>query len=207
MSNDIFIKMNNKQIIKRNIVTGHILSDYYKNEEYPVDLIEITLELSRNDSNFDKIRKLELEVITQKIINIVQRNSKKSEIGFGTIGFEMDSGLLPGDHVLNIRVLIVGKNLKIMNKSIFKEMEEFVRNDVGGQTQIKSKTVDKQTLQIDLIPIQLDLSMFLELRQKDLKDKIYYSDDVLKVLFNTFYVLSKKDFLNPSFTFNIDHND
>ena len=86
-------------------------------------------------------------------------------------------------------------------------MEEFVRNDVGGQTQIKSKTVDKQTLQIDLIPIQLDLSMFLELRQKDLKDKIYYSDDVLKVLFNTFYVLSKKDFLNPSFTFNIDHND
>ena len=63
MSNDIFIKMNNKQIIKRNIVTGHILSDYYKNEEYPVDLIEITLELSRNDSNFDKIRKLELEVI------------------------------------------------------------------------------------------------------------------------------------------------
>jgi hypothetical protein len=199
--------MNNKQTIRRNIMTGHLLSDFYKDEDYPIDLLEITLELSRNDSNFDKIRKLELEVITENIIKIIQKHSKDSQIGFGTIGFEMDAGLLPGEHVLNFRIILVGKNLKKITHPIFKDMEDLVRNDVGGKTQVKTKTVDKQTLQIDLIPIQLDLSTFLELRQKNLKDKIYYSDDVLKVLFKTFFVLSKDELLSPLFRFNIDHND
>ena len=77
--------MNNKQTLKRNIITGHILADFYKDEDYPVDLLEICLEQSRNNSNFDKLGKIELEAITDRILKIVQTNTMKSDIGFGTI--------------------------------------------------------------------------------------------------------------------------
>ena len=36
--------MNNKQTIRRNIITGHLLADYFKDKDYPVDILEIYLE-------------------------------------------------------------------------------------------------------------------------------------------------------------------
>ena len=199
--------MNNKQTIKRNIITGHILADFYKDEDYPVDLLEICLEQSRNNSNFDKLGKIELEAITDRILKIVQTNTMKSDIGFGTISFEMEAGIYPGDHILNFKILVVGKKLKSQNSSIYKEMEDLVNNEVGGTMSVRTKTVDKQTLQIDLIPIQLELSKFVDQRPKNLKDKYFYTDDVLKVLFESFYILSKEDILDPIYKFNIDRNE
>ncbi len=86
----------------------------------------------------------------------------KSEIGFGTINFEMDAGIYPGEHILNFRVLIVGKKLNSQTHPIFKEMENLVNHDVGGTMCVKTQTVYKQTLQIDLIPIQIELSKFID---------------------------------------------
>jgi hypothetical protein len=86
-------------------------------------------------------------------------------------------------------------------------MEDLVNNEVGGTMSVRTKTVDKQTLQIDLIPIQLELSKFVDQRPKNLKDKYFYTDDVLKVLFESFYILSKEDILDPIYKFNIDTNE
>jgi hypothetical protein len=183
------------------------LADFYKDEDYPVDLLEICLEQSRNNSNFDKLGKIELEAITDRILKIVRTNTLKSDLGFATISFEMEAGIYPGDHILNFKILIVGKKLKSQNSPIYKEMEELANNEVGGTISVRTKTVDKQTLQIDLIPIQLELSKFVDQRPKNLKDKYFYTDDVLKVLFQSFYILSKEDILDPIYKFNIDRNE
>jgi len=77
--------MNNKQTIKRNIITGHILADFYKDEDYPVDLLEICLEQSRNNSNFDKLGKIELEAIIDRIEKLFEQTQVNLTLVLGQL--------------------------------------------------------------------------------------------------------------------------
>jgi len=68
---------------------------------------------------------------------------------------------------------------------------------------VNKKQEDKLSLAVELIPLQVDFNSFLYKRDKNFKDKLFYSDDVLKTLLDDMTVLSKEDLQDPLFRFQI----
>jgi hypothetical protein len=98
---------------------------------------------------------------------------------------------------------LVGKKLNISSKGIYDDLEKNIANEIGGITEVKSKTVDKTTLQIDLIPLNVDLISYVKAREKTLKEKTFYTDDVLKALLKDMTILSAEDIKDPLYKFEL----
>ncbi len=180
-----------------------MLSDLFKEEEYPVDLVDISITLSRNNSKLDKLNSFVIEGIVNQLLKVIRQHSIKQPVKMGTISFEIWTGLYDGDHEFNIRIVLVGKKLNISSKAIHNDLEQNIVNEIGGITEVKSKTVDKTTLQIDLIPLNVDLISYVKAREKTLKEKTFYTDDVLKALLKDMTILSEEDIKDPLYKFEL----
>jgi hypothetical protein len=195
--------MTNNVSKKKDIITSFILSDVFENEQYPVELMDVTITITRNNSKLEKLNAFVIEGISNEVLRIIRNNSIKQPIDFGTISFEIWTGLLEGDHEFSIRILLVGKKISFAVNSIYKEIEQHVITDIGGSTGIKSKKVDKTTLQIELIPLNVDLTSYIKAREKTLKEKNFYTDDVLKALLKDMTILSAEDIKDPLYKFEL----
>ena len=180
-----------------------MLSDVIKNEEYPVELIDVSITITRNDSKLEKLNAFVIEGISNEMLRIIRNNSIKQPIDFGTLSFEIWTGLKEGDHEFSIRIVIVGKKISFSVNSIHKEIEQQLISDIGGFCDIKSKKADKSTLQFDLIPLNIDLTSYVKAREKTLKEKTFYTDDVLKALLKDMTILSAEDIKDPLYKFEL----
>jgi hypothetical protein len=63
--------------------------------------------------------------------------------------------------------------------------------------------VDKTILQIELIPLNVDLISYVKAREKTLKEKTFYTDDVLKALLKDMTILSEEDIKDPLYKFQL----
>ncbi len=195
--------MTNNVSKKKDIITSFMLSDLFKEEEYPVDLVDISITLSRNNSKLDKLNSFVIEGIVNQLLKVIRQHSIKQPVKMATISFEIWTGLYDGDHEFNIRVVLVGKKLNISSKAIHNDLEKNIVNEIGGITEVKSKTVDKTTLQIELIPLNVDLISYVKAREKTLKEKTFYTDDVLKALLKDMTILSEEDIKDPLYKFEL----
>jgi hypothetical protein len=55
---------------------------------------------------------------------------------------------------------------------------------MGGNLIIKHSQLDKTSLMIDLIPLQLDIFTYVEAINSNKEDKVFYSDDILEYIFD-----------------------
>jgi hypothetical protein len=193
--------MINKVSLKKDILTSGILSDFFDSKDYPIDLIEINLELTRNSTCYSKIGKKEIEQIFNSIISTVRSITKKKKIGFGTISIEVETGFSPGEHIILFRFVIVGFELKSMEDELKKKLE----NKLMGTLNIKYSKQNKIGLQLELIPLQLDLYSFNEAIKKNREDKVFYSDDILEFVLNGFRIMSDEDLKDPLYVFYTHH--
>jgi hypothetical protein len=193
--------MTNKVSLKKDILTSGILSNLFKSEEYPIDLIDINFELMRNTSSLQRIGKTEINQIFNTIIPTVRSITQKKKIGFGTISIEVETGFSPGEHIILFRFVIVGFELKSMEDELKKKLE----NKLMGTLNIKYSKQNKIGLQLELIPLQLDLYSFNEAIKKNREDKVFYSDDILEFVLNGFRIMSDEDLKDPLYVFYTHH--
>ena len=97
--------MTNNVSKKKDIITSFILSDVFKEEEYPVDLVDISITLSRNNSKLDKLNTFVIEGVVNQLLKVIRQHSMKQSVKLGTISFEIWTGLYDGDHEFNIRIV------------------------------------------------------------------------------------------------------
>jgi hypothetical protein len=189
--------MTNKVSLKKDILTSGILSNLFKSEEYPIDLIDINFEVTRNISNLQRIGKTEINQIFNTIIAAVRNVTKKKKLGFGTISLEVETGFSPGEHIVTFRFLLAGFDLK----SIFIDLNKQLENQLDGSFHINFSSLDKIGLQIELIPLQLDLFSFTEAIKKNKQDQNFYSEHILDFILNGFQILSSEDLKDPLYVF------
>ena len=195
----------NKVTRKKDIITSFLLTSYFEDEEYPIDLMDITYEISRNNS---ELKELDIKTV-ENIINTFLHEIRGLNIlgkSMATISFELEYGYLPGEHLFNIRLVICGTDISKYSKSIEKAIESTRISSLGGYLSFNSKKVDKTGLHIELIPLQLDIQPFLKAREENIKDKRWYKDEVIKLPLSDFKVLSYEDIIDPLYEFKVDKN-
>lgn len=193
----IFITMGNKVSKKKDIITASLLSNYIPESDYPVQMLDFTIEISNRDSKLDKLEKKEIETICNLMLKIVRTNSQKIQLEFGTISFEIENGYLQGEHLFSVRLVVIAKDFNLINYPIQKESNNLIIDKIGGDGWVKISTLDKNGLSIELIPMNLGISDFLNLRNRSLKDKMFYSDKMIELLNGDMIILSGEDLKDP----------
>lgn len=192
----------NKVSKKKDILTSFILTNGIEEKKYPIDLLEIYLIFTRKNSKVKSIKKNEIEDIINGMLNSIRKNIGRKNPELGTISFEIWSANYVGEHEYSIRIIIVGDKIGEIQYEIYKALEEDIAA-FGGLLVVNKKQEDKLSLAVELIPLQVDFNSFLHKRDKNFKDKLFYSDEVLKTLLDDMTVLSKEDLQDPLYRFQI----
>jgi len=196
--------MANKVSLKKDILTSGVLTSYYTEKDYPVDVVEINFELTRNTTDLERMSKTEIRAIFNLMLNNIRKILFKKDIGFGTLGIEIETGYELGEHIIGFRILITGINIKGVKNAISSLLEPKLTGFFGGTLTIKESSFDKNGLHIELIPLQLDLYTFSRAIERNKEDRLFYTDDLVSFILNGMVVLSKEDLLDPLFT--LPHN-
>lgn len=85
------------------------------------------------------------------------------------------------------------------------ELKKILENKLMGTLNIKYSKQNKISLQLELIPLQLDLYSFNEAIKKNREDKVFYSDDILEFVLNGFRIMSDEDLKDPLYVFYTHH--
>lgn len=191
----LFIEMKTKIERKKEIAFATSLVE--KMEHYPMEIAEITVEITRNQSVFKVLDEEVIDKILAHIFKIIQRNTKKVKIDLATVNYELEFGYEPGEHIFVIRVLLVSKDFKRTNYMIRREIQTEILEEIKANGWLKFKSVDKTGLFIELIPINTGVADFLIVREKNQKDKNFYTDEVIDLIFSQLKVISPSDLSKP----------
>jgi hypothetical protein len=164
---------------------------------YPTEIAEINVEITRNQSILKSLDKKVVNEILLDIFKIIKRNTKKVKIDLATINFELEYGYEPGEHIFVIRVLLVSQDFKRTNYLIRREIQSEILEEIKANGWLKFKSVDKTGLFIDLIPINTGVADFLIMREKNQKDKNFYTDEVIDLIFSELKVVTPLELTKP----------
>ena len=175
--------MTNKVNLKKDIITADQLSRQIKDKDYPTELLDITFELTRITSNLTKLSKLEIQTIFDLIFDTIISKINKTKIHFITQSVEVET-VDVGNHIVTFRVNAIGKDIRQFRPELNDKLERTIIDKMGGDLILKHKHLDKTSLMIELIPLQLDLLSFITSVNSNKADKVFYSDDILKYIFD-----------------------
>jgi hypothetical protein len=193
----------NKVSTKKDILTAQILTTGIEEDEYPVDVLKINIELSRNTCLVSKLDKPEIEGLVNSLLEIVRKNVLKKKLHFGTVTFEIEQGLEDGEHIYTTKLLIVGRKLDSIKRPILLEIIKQLIELNGGEVQVKFSSMDKLNLFGEIIPLQLDYFGFIQMRSKSAKDQKFYTKDLLNTLEEDLIILSEEDIKDPLYIFEL----
>jgi alpha-amylase/alpha-mannosidase (GH57 family) len=166
-------------------------------QKYPTEIAEINVEITRNQSILKSLDKKVVNEILADIFKIIKRNTKKVKIDFATINFELEYGYEPGEHIFVIRVLLVSQDFNRTNYLMRREIQSEILEEIKANGWLKFKCVDKTGLFIDLIPINTGVADFLIMREKNQKDKNFYTDEVIDLIFSELKVVTPLELTKP----------
>jgi len=193
----------NKVSTKKDILTAQILTTGIEEDEYPVDVLKINIELSRNTCLVSKLDKPEIEGLVNSLLEIVRANVLKKTLHFGTVTFEIEQGVEDGEHIYTTKLLIVGRKLDSIKRPILLEIIKQLIEPNGGEVQVKFSSMDKLNLFGEIIPLQLDYFGFIQMRSKSAKDQKFYTKDLLNTLEEDLIILSEEDIKDPLYIFEL----
>jgi hypothetical protein len=188
---------------KKDILTAQILTTGIEEEEYPVDVLKINIELSRKTCLVSKLDKPEIEGLVNSLLQIVRKNVLKKNLHFGTVTFEIEQGVEDGDHIYTTKLLLVGRKLDSIKRRILLEIIKQLIEPNGGEVQVKFFQMDKLTLFGEIIPLQLDYFRFIKMRSNNPKDQKFYTKDLLNTLEEDLIILSEEDLKDPLYKFEL----
>ena len=191
----LFIEMKSKMERKKEISFATSLVEQI--QKYPTEIAEINVEITRNQSRLKSLDKEAVNEILVDIFKIIKRNTKKVKIDLATINFELEYGYEPGEHIFVIRVLLVSQDFKRTNYLIRREIQSEILEEIKANGWLKFKSVDKTGLFIELIPINTGVADFLIMREKNQKDKNFYTDEVIDLIFSQLKVVSPLELTKP----------
>ena len=191
----LFIEMKSKIDKKKEISFATSLVEQIK--KYPTEIAEINVEITRNQSIIKSLDKEVVNEILADIFKIIKRNTKKVKIDLATINFELEFGYEPGEHIFVIRVLLVSQDFKRTNYLMRREIQSEILEEIKANGWLKFKSVDKTGLFIDLIPINTGVADFLIMREKNQKDKNFYTDEVIDLIFSELKVVTPLELTKP----------
>ena len=172
----------NKVNLKKDIITAERLSRQIKDKDYPIELLDITYELSRLSSNFKQLSKPEIQTIFEILFDVIKTTIKK-KINFITQSLEVET-VSPGDHIITFRVNVIGRDIREYRPKLNEKIGQNLLDKMGGNLIIKHSQLDNTSLMIDLIPLQLDIFSYIEAINSNKEDKVFYSDDILEYIFD-----------------------
>jgi hypothetical protein len=182
------------------------IGDSLPKEDYPVQLIELSVGLTRLGSKFEKLNKTVIDVMVNQLLKIARRNLDKNKIHFGVVNFECSVGYLPPFNELSIRLIVIGNELldNYIDYQISIEIKTEVVSDTGGTANFKSYELDQTGLQVQIIPIHTpSLGEFLSSIKSNLLDKRFFTDDVLKAVLTENIFMDKEQLMSPKFKFEL----
>ena len=191
----IFIEMKSKMGRKKEISFATSLVEQI--QKYPTEIAEINVEITRNQSRLKSLDKEAVNEILSDIFKIIKRNTKKVKIDLATINYELEFGYEPGEHIFVIRVLLVSQDFKRTNYLMRREIQSEILEEIKANGWLKFKSVDKTGLFIELIPINTGVADFLIMREKNQKDKNFYTDEVIDLIFSQLKVVSPSELTKP----------
>ena len=191
----LFIVMKSKMERKKEISFATSLVEQI--QKYPTEIAEINVEITRNQSRLKSLDKEAVNEILADIFKIIKRNTKKVKIDLATINFELEYGYEPGEHIFVIRVLLVSQDFKRTNYLMRREIQSEILEEINANGWLKFKSVDKTGLFIELIPINTGVADFLIMREKNQKDKNFYTDEVIDLIFSQLKVVSPSELTKP----------
>jgi hypothetical protein len=191
----VFIGMKSKIDKKKEISFATFIVDQIP--KYPTEIAEINVEITRNQSIIKSLDKKVVNEILSDIFKIIKRNTKKVKIDLATINFELEFGYEPGEHIFVIRVLLVSQDFKRTNYLMRREIQSEILEEIKANGWLKFKSVDKTGLFIDLIPINMGVADFLIMREKNQKDKNFYTDEVIDLIFSELKVVTPLELTKP----------
>ncbi len=191
----LFIVMKSKMERKKEISFATSLVEQI--QKYPTEIAEINVEITRNQSILKSLDKKVVNEILSDIFKIIKRNTKKVKIDLATINYELEFGYEPGEHIFVIRVLLVSQDFKRTNYLMRREIQSEILEEINANGWLKFKSVDKTGLFIELIPINTGVADFLIMREKNQKDKNFYTDEVIDLIFSELKVMSPIELTKP----------
>lgn len=193
----------NKVSTKKDILTAQILTTGIEEDEYPVDVLKINIEISRNTCLVSKLDKPEIEGLVNSLLQIVRENILKKKLFFGTVTFEIEQGVQDGDHIYTTKLLIVARKLESIKRPILLKIIKQLIEPNGGEVQVKFSQMDKLTVFGEIIPLQLDYFRFIKMRSGNAKDQKFYTKDLLNTLEEDLIILSEEDLKDPLYKFEL----
>jgi hypothetical protein len=191
----LFIEMKSKIERKKEISFATSLVEQI--QKYPTEIAEINVEITRNQSRLKSLDKEAVNEILSDIFKIIKRNTKNVKIDLATINYELEFGYEPGEHIFVIRVLLVSQDFKRTNYLMRREIQSEILEEINANGWLKFKSVDKTGLFIELIPINTGVADFLIMREKNQKDKNFYTDEVIDLIFSELKVISPSELTKP----------
>ena len=191
----LFIVMKSKMERKKEISFATSLVEQI--QKYPTEIAEINVEITRNQSILKSLDKKVVNEILSDIFKIIKRNTKKVKIDLAIINYELEYGYEPGEHIFVIRVLLVSQDFKRTNYLMRREIQSEILEEINANGWLKFKSVDKTGLFIELIPINTGVADFLIMREKNQKDKNFYTDEVIDLIFSQLKVVSPSELTKP----------
>jgi hypothetical protein len=174
--------MTNKVNLRKDIFASNQLTRQIKDKDYPIELLDITFEVTRRTSNLKQLSKPEIQTIFEILFNVIKTTIKK-KINFITHSIEVETVSL-GDHIITFSVNVIGRDIREYRPKLNGKISQILLEKMGGNLIIKHSKLDRISLLIELIPLQLDLLSFIEAINSNKEDKVFYSDDILEYIFD-----------------------
>jgi hypothetical protein len=181
--------MTNKVNLRKDIFASNQLTRQIKDKDYPIEVLDIIYEVTRKTSNFNQLSKPEIQSIFEILFDVIKTSIKK-KINFITHSIEVETVSL-GDHIITFRVNVIGKDIREFRPILNEKINQTLLDIMGGNLLIKHSKLDRISLLIELIPLQLDLLSFMESINSNKKDKIFYTNDILEFIFGGLKVHSE----------------
>lgn len=182
MSSSYLFNMTNKVNLRKDIFASNQLTKQIKDKDYPIEVLDITCQVTRRTSNFNQLSKPEIQSIFEILFDVIKTSIKK-KINFITQSIEVET-VSPGDHIITFRVNVIGKDIREYRPKLNHKISQNLLEKIGGNLIIKHSKLDRISLLIELIPLQLDLLSFMESINSDKKDKVFYTNDILEYIFD-----------------------
>ena len=181
--------MTNKVNLRKDIFAANHLTSQIKDKDYPIEVLEITYEVTQNSTNLKQLSKPEIQTIFEILLEVIKSSIKK-KINFITQSLEVET-VSPGDHIITFRVNVIGNDIREYRPILNEKINQSLLDKIGGSCIIKHSKLDRISLMIELIPLQLDLLSFIEAINSNKEDKVFYNDDILEFIFGGLKVHSE----------------
>jgi hypothetical protein len=164
--------MESRIIKKKMMVKGSLMASKIKEEDFPIDVLELVFTTSQMDSKWSKINKLYIDTLQDKILEIPKKKFYKN-IEFAVRTIEIDEVENINEILTTFRFIFTGRIKKSDAEEIGGQFNSICKGEFGGDVKVKLNLMDKIEMMVCIVPLQLVYDPYRIVKSKFLTEEFF----------------------------------